>query len=60
MKVGRPAARAAKNANAAFVASDCPLAAKHIAQGMEAQGAAPARNLHPVEIFARAYGLVED
>jgi len=67
LKVGKPVAtQTAKNAKA-YVASECPLAAAHIVQGVErltiaggnAAGAAPAvpENLHPVEIFARAYGL---
>jgi glycerol-3-phosphate dehydrogenase subunit C len=47
------------------VASDCPLAGKHIVQGAremdEAEGKTlPAREAeHPIEIFARAYGLME-
>jgi glycerol-3-phosphate dehydrogenase subunit C len=60
MKVGRPVAREVAKGAAKFVASDCPLAAKHIAQGVEAQGAARPLNLHPIQIFARAYGLTED
>jgi glycerol-3-phosphate dehydrogenase subunit C len=60
MKVGKPAARSVKQTGAAYVASDCPLAAKHIAQGVVAQGGEAPKNLHPVEIFARAYGLIED
>ena len=60
MKVGKPAAKSVKQTGAKYVASDCPLAAKHIAQGVEAQGGVSPRSLHPVEIFARAYGLIED
>jgi glycerol-3-phosphate dehydrogenase subunit C len=60
LKVGKPVARqAAKNAKA-FLASECPLAATHILQGMEAlDGAAspPAETFHPIELMARAYGL---
>jgi glycerol-3-phosphate dehydrogenase subunit C len=59
IKVGKPAARqAARNAKA-FLASECPLAAAHIAQGMEIEGAAPhADPYHPIELFALAYGLL--
>jgi glycerol-3-phosphate dehydrogenase subunit C len=61
LKVGKPVARqAAKNAKA-FVASECPLAAAHIVQGMElleGETTAPARAFHPIELFARAYGLM--
>jgi glycerol-3-phosphate dehydrogenase subunit C len=60
LKIGKPAARqAAKNAKA-FVASECPLAGTHIMQGLEAlepTGAQPAK-AHPIELFARAYGLL--
>ncbi len=60
MKVGKPVARTVKQSDAKYVASDCPLVSKHLAQGVPAQGGAAPRNLHPVEIFARAYGLIED
>ncbi len=61
MKVGKPVARqAAKNAKA-FVASECPLAAMHILQGIEnVEGAALPEKAHPIELLARAYGLTED
>jgi glycerol-3-phosphate dehydrogenase subunit C len=45
------------------VASDCPLAGKHIIQGMreKANGAAVPREAeHPIEILAKAYGLLQD
>jgi glycerol-3-phosphate dehydrogenase subunit C len=60
LKVGKPVARqAVKNAKA-FVASECPLAATHIQQGMDmidGDGKPPAAAFHPIELFARAYGL---
>ena len=60
LKVGRPVARQAAKAAKPYLASECPLAGAHIAQGMELQGG-PAPNPdavpHPVELFARAYGL---
>jgi glycerol-3-phosphate dehydrogenase subunit C len=61
LKVGKPVAKqAAKNATQ-FLASECPLAGMHIVQGVErlegaAQDAAYAH--HPIELFARAYGIV--
>ncbi len=58
LKVGKPVARTVAQSKAAYVASDCPLAAKHIAQGVALQGAERPKNYHPIEIFARAYGLV--
>ena len=57
LKVGRPVARQAKEAGKAHVASECPLAAVHILQGVEKLGGpVPAEAPHPIELFARAYG----
>lgn len=59
LKVGRPVARQAVSADKAFVASECPLAGEHIVQGMERLDAAkaPQHAWHPIQLFARAYGL---
>ena len=60
LKVGKPVARQAAQSGKAFVASECPLAGMHIVQGMaklEEGKAGTAQALHPIEIFARAYGL---
>jgi glycerol-3-phosphate dehydrogenase subunit C len=60
LKVGKPAARQAAKNETAFVASECPLAAPHIIQGIERLGGdkkLPEQG-HPIELFARAYGLV--
>ncbi len=60
VKVGKPVARQAAKNNKAFVASECPLAASHIVQGMhllEDGARAPTESFHPIELFARAYGL---
>jgi len=63
LKVGKPVAKhAAKNARA-FLASECPLAAAHILQGMEALGGEPkppAEAFHPIELMARAYDLTRE
>ena len=63
VKVGKPAALAALKNATAHVVSECPLAAEHLLQVMEiaADGKTPLpfRALHPIELFARAYGLVE-
>jgi len=63
VKVGKPAAQAALKNETAHVVSECPLAAEHLLQVMEMTAAdgtlMPSRALHPIEIFARAYGLVE-
>jgi glycerol-3-phosphate dehydrogenase subunit C len=60
IKVGRPVARQAIAANKTHVASECPLAGEHILQGMERlDGAsAPESAPHPIQLFARAYGLM--
>lgn len=64
LKVGRPVARRVADADKRWLASECPLAGAHIAQGIErlapkgdqpAMTAEPPR--HPIELFARAYGL---
>jgi len=60
IKIGKPVARQALKAEKGIVASECPLAATHILQGMERldeAGRAPARSLHPIELFAKAYGI---
>jgi glycerol-3-phosphate dehydrogenase subunit C len=59
LKVGRPVARQAINAEKTFIASECPLAGEHIVQGMERLDAAkaPEHSWHPIQLFARAYGL---
>jgi glycerol-3-phosphate dehydrogenase subunit C len=60
VKVGRPAARQARDGGKRFVASECPLAGVHLAQTMELLGGdAPRPTLagHPIELLARAYGL---
>jgi glycerol-3-phosphate dehydrogenase subunit C len=62
VKVGRPAAQAALKNDTSFVASECPLAADHLMQVMEMTAGEgkpkPARASHPIELLARAYGLV--
>ena len=57
-KVGRPAARQIAQKATETLCSDCPLACKHLGQLLSAEdgAAAPPRQAHPIEIFARAYG----
>ncbi|MBU6155452.1 MAG: glycerol-3-phosphate dehydrogenase [Alphaproteobacteria bacterium] len=61
VKVGRPAARTAAGQGHAHVVSDCPLAAKHLKQIMRAQDESKvvSDTAHPIELMAKAYGLVE-
>ena len=59
LKVGRPVAQQALKLDRPHVTSECPLAAAHILQGMERLdgGSVPGEALHPIQLFARAYGL---
>ena len=59
MKIGAPVAKEAAKAGHGLLASECPLAGRHILQGLErVEGATvPAESLHPIQILARAYGL---
>ena len=60
VKVGKPVARNVAKSEAETVVSDCPLAAKHIVQGVEYldSSAKLPEAAHPVEVFSRAYGLI--
>jgi len=63
IKVGTPAARQVAKASAKYVASECPLAAEHLLQtmdrltGVSAPADIPQHAPHPVELFAKAYGV---
>lgn len=61
LKVGKPVARQAAEAEKTYLASECPLAGEHIVQGIGRlnSDAKPAveQASHPIELFARAYGL---
>ncbi len=63
LKVGKPVARQVSQAGKAFVASECPLAGVHIMQGVErfdGEAARPELVAHPIQLFARAYGLTPE
>lgn len=59
LKVGKNAGRAAKRNGNAHLVSECPLAAKHLKQVMELEGAdnVPSTTPHPIELIAKSYGL---
>jgi glycerol-3-phosphate dehydrogenase subunit C len=59
IKVGTPAARQVVKSEKKYVASECPLAGEHLLQTMTRLDAAdiPEHSPHPVELFAKAYGL---
>ena len=61
-KVGRPTARQVAGKGNETLCSDCPLACKHLVQLIADDTApdAPAApaEAHPIEVFARAYGVL--
>ncbi|MGE0119808.1 MAG: (Fe-S)-binding protein [Dongiaceae bacterium] len=57
LKVGRPVARQAADSGKPYLASECPLAGIHIGQGVEGLAGGAPTPFHPIELFARAYGL---
>ncbi len=60
LKVGKPVARAAAEQGKAYIASECPLAGKHVVQGARKLAGDLLKvdhSSHPIEIFAKAYGL---
>jgi glycerol-3-phosphate dehydrogenase subunit C len=61
-KVGRPAARQIAQKAAETLCSDCPLACKHLGQMLAAETVADAAltpvQAHPIEVVARAYGVL--
>ncbi|MFZ9417088.1 MAG: heterodisulfide reductase-related iron-sulfur binding cluster [Alphaproteobacteria bacterium] len=59
VKVGKPAARAAAKSGKAHLASECPLAGDHLAQVIDrlGEGGKAPDPKHPIELFAKAYGL---
>ena len=57
-KFARQPVRRAADANKTYLASECPLAGKHLAQGLgTGDHAKTVEPLHPIQIFAKAYGL---
>jgi glycerol-3-phosphate dehydrogenase subunit C len=57
-KFARQTVSKAKGANKTLLASECPLAGKHIAQGLGGgEDTNDVQSLHPIQIFAKAYGL---
>ncbi len=62
LKVGAPAVKQIVQKGNPIFSSECPLAAEHIRQGI-AKSQNPGgstgdfQKMHPIEIFARAYGL---
>lgn len=59
LKIGKPVAVRAAKSGKTYVASECPLAAEHILQGMaRIEGAPEIKHApHPALLLAQAYGL---
>ncbi len=56
MKIGRPVFRQMAEPGPDYVSSDCPIAARHIRQGM-GEEAKNAEKAHPLALIRRAYGI---
>ena len=54
MKIGRPVFRLMGEPDPGYVSSDCPIAGRHIMQGM---GETKAEKRHPITLLRIAYGL---
>jgi len=57
IKVGKPTARLIDNKKNKYMASDCPLAGKHLSQLSKDVEIKHDEALHPIEIMAKAYKL---
>jgi Fe-S oxidoreductase len=63
MKIGRPVFRSMAEPQPDYVSSDCPIAARHILQGMneeakkQGDGAGKAEKAHPLTLIRKAYGV---
>jgi Fe-S oxidoreductase len=56
MKIGRPVFRALAAAEPDYVSSDCPIAGRHLMQGM-GEDAKNAQKAHPLALLRKAYGI---
>jgi Fe-S oxidoreductase len=58
MKIGRPVFRQMAEPDPDYVSSDCPIAGRHIMQGIREGGdAGKAVKAHPLSLLRKAYGL---
>ncbi len=56
MKIGRPVSRQMAEPGPDYVSSDCPIAARHILQGM-GESAGGTEKAHPLALLRKAYGI---
>lgn len=54
MKIGKPAFRQMGQSDPDYISSDCPIAGRHIQQGM---GGGRAEKAHPLNLLRKAYGI---
>jgi Fe-S oxidoreductase len=57
MKIGKPVFKAMAKDEPDAIASDCPMAGHHIAQGLQQAGTPAKAVAHPLMLLRRAYGL---
>ena len=57
-KIGKPTAKTIVQKNNKYIASDCPLAAKHLKQLEQDTNITNNEAIHPIEILAKAYKLI--
>ncbi|MEO8486051.1 MAG: heterodisulfide reductase-related iron-sulfur binding cluster [Betaproteobacteria bacterium] len=57
MKIGKPVFRQMASSAPDYVSSDCPIAGRRIAQGIDALGETNGRKEHPLTLVRIAYGL---
>jgi Fe-S oxidoreductase len=56
MKIGRPVFRQMAAVEPDWISSDCPIAARHISQGIKEEKP-PAPKAHPLTLLRKAYGI---
>ena len=57
MKIGRPVFRQMHQAEADYIASDCPLGGHHIKQGIQQKHDSEQNLAHPISLVRKAYGI---
>ena len=57
MKIGRPVFRHMAEPAPDYISSDCPIAGRHIMQGMAEGAPVTAEKAHPLTLLRKAYGI---
>jgi Fe-S oxidoreductase len=57
MKIGRPVFRQMSEPEPNYVSSDCPIAGRHIMQGIRESAETNAEKAHPLTLLRKAYGI---